>query len=142
MRVHISNDPEINFLSTLFVRFPLAYGQVEARLFALALGSLAAQSQHVTFQLAYNDVIPGGNADGQRDDKLQVAIQRLLQPIDNRLLYEENRRFQLLYLFSRLGWDSSSELVMGEFNPELGEYLLDLGGRYTTAELEALLMLR
>lgn len=38
--------------------------------------------------------------------------------------------------------DQDTELVTGVFNNYLRDYLLDLSGEYTTARLEALLMLR
>jgi hypothetical protein len=61
----IPNDPEVGFLSNLFVRSPRAFSQEEARLFALALNSLTHNSQQVTFKLAFSDIIPGGNEDGK-----------------------------------------------------------------------------
>lgn len=141
MRAPSPTDPEVDFLSTLFTRFPLAFSEVEARLFALALGSLPPEARQVTFQLAFDDVIPGGNADVQYG-KLLVAIQRLLKGIDDKVLREEAGISQFINLFSRLGLNPGARLVTGKFNPDLREQLLVLGGRYTTAELEALLMLR
>ena len=142
MRMLKPDDPEVDFLSSLFVRFPLAFSQVEARLFALALGSLPQESLQLPFQLAIHDIIPGGDANGQQYNKLLVAMGRLSQAIDNKLLREEKGRTQFIYLFSTLGLTPGSELVAGEFNPDLREYLLDLRGKFTTAELEALLMRR
>ncbi|MBC8082662.1 MAG: replication initiation protein [Hymenobacter sp.] len=142
MRVHTSNDPEIAFLSTLFVRFPLAFSQVEARLFALALSSLPQESRQVTFQLTSDNIIPDGNADDQQYNKLLVAIERLLKGIDDKVLWEEKGIVQFIQLFSRLGLNPGAGLITGMFNPDLREYLLHLSGKYTTAELEALLMQR
>ena len=135
------NDPEVDFLSILFTRFPLAFSQVEARLFALALGSLPPESPQVTFQLTFDDVIPGDNTDVQYG-KLLVAIERLLKGIDDKVLREEKGISQFINLFSRLGLNPGAGLVTSKFNPDLREYLLDLRGRYATAELKALLMLR
>lgn len=142
MRAHTPNDPEVNFLGNLFTRFPLAFSQVEARFFVLALDSLHREPLNLTFQLAFHEIIPGGDADGQQYAKLLVAIERLLQATENKVLQQEKGRSQLIYLFSTLGLNPSFELVTGKFNPDLRDYLLDLGGRFTTAELEALLMLR
>ncbi len=141
MRAPSPNDPEVDFLSTLFTRLPLAFSQVEARIFALALGSLPPESLQVTFQLAFDDVIPGGNADVQ-SGKLLVAIQRLLKGIDDKVLREEKGISEFINLFSSVGLNQGAGLITGKFNPDLREQLLDLGGRYTAAELEALLMLR
>lgn len=141
MSAHTPNV-EVDFLSNLFVRFPMAFSQVEARLFALALDSLPQRSLHLAFQLAFHDIIPDGYADGQPYAKLQVAMERLSQAIDDKALQQEKGHSRYLYLFSTLGLNPGSELVTGQFNPDLRKQLLDLGSKFTTAELEALLMRR
>ena len=65
MKASSPNVPESTYLSNLFVCSPPAYSPVEARLFARALGGLLQQAQRLSFQLAFRDIIPGGNADGQ-----------------------------------------------------------------------------
>jgi hypothetical protein len=136
------NDPEVDFLSDLFVRFPRAFSQEEARLFALALNSLIHNPQQVTFQLAFSDIIPGGNDDGKQYAKLFVATKRLMQAIKFKTFLQGNSCSQYMLLFSTLSMDADTGLVTGKFNPDLKAYLLDLGAKFTTAELESLLMLR
>ncbi|TPG58001.1 replication initiation protein [Hymenobacter nivis] len=136
------NDPEVDFLSRLFVRSPRAFNQAEARLFALALNSLTQHSSQETFQLAFRDIIPGDNEDGKQYAKLWVATKRLMQAIDYKTFRQGNSRSQYMLLFSTLGMDADTGLVTGKFNPDLKAYLLDLGNKFTTADLEALLMLR
>lgn len=138
----IPNDPEVDFLSNLFVRSPRAFSQEEARLFALALNSLTLNSQQVTFQLAFSDIIPGGNEDGKQYAKLLVATKRLMQAINFKTFQQGNSCSQYMLLFSTLGMDADTELVTGKFNPDLKAYLLDLGDKFTTADLESLLMRR
>lgn len=136
------NDPEVDFLSRLFVRSPRAFSPEAARLFALALNSLTRNSQQVTFQLAFSDIIPGGNEDGKQYAKLLGATKRLMQAIDYKTFRQGSSRSHYLLLFSILSMDADTGLVTGKFNPDLKAYLLDLGDKFTTADLESLLRLR
>ncbi|MGI4742575.1 MAG: RepB family plasmid replication initiator protein [Janthinobacterium lividum] len=136
------HDPEVDFLSTLFVRSPRAFSQVEARLFALALHRLTPEAQQARFQLAFRDVIPGGNADGKQYAQLWGAVKRLMQATEYKTLRQGNSCSHYLLLFSYLGMDEGTGLVTGKFNPDLKAYLLDLGNKFTTADLEALLRRR
>jgi hypothetical protein len=136
------NEPEVDFLSDLFVRSPRAFSQEEARLFALALDSLTKDPQQVTFRLAFSDIIPGGNEDGNQYAKLFVATKRLMQAIKFKTFRQGNSCSQYMLLFSTLSVDADTELVTGKFNPDLKAYLLDLGNKFTTTDLESLLMLR
>ncbi|RZJ95523.1 MAG: RepB family plasmid replication initiator protein [Hymenobacter sp.] len=138
----IPQDPAVDFLSDLFVRSPRAFSQEEARLFALALNSLTQHSQQVAFELAFSDIIPGSNEDGKQYAKLDVAIKRLMQAIKFKTFQQGNSCTQYMLLFSTLGMDPDTELVTGRFNPDLKAYLLDLGDKFTTTDLESLLMLR
>ncbi|SFQ82097.1 replication initiation protein [Hymenobacter arizonensis] len=47
-----------------------------------------------------------------------------------------------MLLFSTLRVDADLGLVTGKFNPDLKVYLLDLGNKFATADLESLLMRR
>lgn len=134
------NDPEVDILSKLFVRAPRAFSPEEARLFALALNSLTRNAQQVTFQLAFSDIIPGGNADGQQYAKLLVATKRLMQAIKFQAFQQGNGCSEYWLLFSTLGMNADTGLITGKFNPDLKAYLLDLGYKFTTADLESLLM--
>jgi plasmid replication initiation protein len=138
----IPHDPEVDFLSKLFVRFPRAFSQEEARLFALALNSLTQHSQQVTFQLAFSDIIPGGNEDGKQYAKLFVATKRLMQAIKFKTSPQEDSCTHYMLLFSTLSVNADTGLVTGRFNPDLKAYLLDLRDKFTSADLESLLMLR
>jgi hypothetical protein len=136
------NEPAVDFLSDLFVRSPRAFSQAEARLFALALDSLTHNPQQVAFQLAFSDIIPGGNDDGKQYDKLFVATKRLMQAIKFKTSPQEDSCTHYMLLLSTLSVNADTELVTGRFNPDLKAYLLDLGDKFTTTDLESLLMLR
>ena len=138
----IPNDPEVDFLSNLFVRSPRAFSQEEARLFALALNSLTHNPQQVAFQLAFSDIIPGGNEDGKQHAKLFVATKRLMQAIKFKASPQEDSCTHYMLLLSTLSVNADTGLVTGRFNPDLKAYLLDLGDKFTTTDLESLLMLR
>lgn len=142
MNTPISDIQEVAYLSDLFVRSPPAFSSVEARLFGLALSILTHESQQLTFQFAFNDVIPGDNADGKQYAKLLVAIKRLMQATKDKTLRQEKGCSQYLLLFSTLSLKPDTEVVTGKFNPDLKEYLLDLSSKYTTSQLEVLLMRR
>lgn len=142
MNAVTSNDPEVDILSKLFVRSPRAFSPEEARLFALALNRLTHNSQQVTFQLAFSDIIPGGNQDGKQYMKLVVATKRLMQAIKVETFQQVNYCSEYLLLFSTLGMNADTALVTGKFNPDLKAHLLDLGNKFTTTDLESLLMRR
>ncbi|OGX86792.1 hypothetical protein BEN47_12470 [Hymenobacter lapidarius] len=114
MNAVTSYDPEVDILSKLFVRSPRAYSQEEARLFALALNSLTRNSQQATFQLAFSDIIPGGNEDGQQYAKLVVATKRLMQAIKFQTFQEGNNIREYLLLFSTLGMNADTGLITGK----------------------------
>lgn len=137
-----THDPEVDILSKVFVRSPRAFSQVEARLFALALKSLTRNSQQVTFQLAFSDIIPGGNEDDKQYAKLVVAIKRLMQATKFQTFQQGNSIREYLLLFSTLGMNADTGLITGKFNPDLKAHLLDLGNKFPTADLESLLMRR
>ncbi|SFQ82128.1 replication initiation protein [Hymenobacter arizonensis] len=140
MKASVPNAPEGPYLDNLLVRSPLAYSPVEARLFARALGGLLPESPQLSFQLAFDDIVPGGNAGGQQYAQLRVAIKRLMQAVKDKSLREEQGCSLYIQLFSVLSLDVDTEQIRGKFNPDLREHLLHLGGKFTTAELEALLM--
>ena len=140
MNAVTSYDPEVDILSKLFVRSPRAYSPEEARLFALALNRLTRNSQQVTFQLAFSDIIPGGNEDGKQYAKLFVATKRLMQATKFQTFQQGNCIREYLLLFSTLGMNADTGLITGKFNSDLKAHLLDLGDKFTTADLESLLM--
>jgi hypothetical protein len=142
MNAIIPNDLDVDILSKLFVRSPRAFSQEEARLFVLALKSLTQNSQQVTFQLAFSDIIPGSNEDGKQYAKLLVATKRLMQAINFKTFQQGNNCSEYLLLFSTLGMNADTTLITGKFNPDLKAYLLDLGNKFTTADLESLLVRR
>jgi hypothetical protein len=136
------NDPEVDILSKVFIRSPQAFSQEEARLFTLALNSLTRNAQQVAFQLAFNDIIPGGNEDGKQYAKLVMVTKRLMQAIKFQTFQQGTSCSEYLLLFSTLGMNADTGLITGKFNPDLKAYLLDLGDKFTTADMEALLMRR
>ena len=139
----LSSDAEHSVLpSDLFVRCPLALNQVEARLFILALGCLNHNTERLTFQLTFEDVLGDGSADSQYA-KLEKAQQRLTQPLKYETLRLGKRCSQYIPLFTDMSIDQDTELVTGVFNYYLRDSLLDLSVEYTTAaKLESLLMFR
>ena len=135
-------DPEVDILSKLFVRSPQAFSPEEARLFALALNSLTQSSRQVTFQLGFNDIISGGNEDGKQYAKLVMVTKRLMQAIKFQTFQQGTNCIEYLLLFSTLGMNADTGLITGKFNSDLKAHLLDLGDKFTTADLESLLMQR
>jgi hypothetical protein len=56
---------EVAFLSNTFVRSPLALNNVEARIFALALGCLHQKQDTLAFRIHFNDITRGGSTGGK-----------------------------------------------------------------------------
>ena len=124
----------------LLIRCPLALEQLEARLFILALGRLNPDSQRLTFQLTFADVLPDGKV-ADRFAQLDKAQKRLMQPLKYEGLRLGKRFSHRIPLFTEMSIDQDTELVSGVFNHYLRDYLLDLSGKVTTAQLEALFRL-
>lgn len=133
---------EVAFLSNTFVRSPLALSNVEARIFALALGCLHQKQDTLSFRIHFNDITRGGNTGGKQYTELAAAQTRLTQPIINTSLKNGKKRRDAISLFNILSLDEGTNLITGEFNPRLKEHLLDLTGKFTTVELESLLTLK
>lgn len=123
----------------LFVRCPLSFQPVEARLFILALGCLYQDAQRLTFALTFGDILRDGNADDQYA-RLEKAQKRLMQPLKYETLRLGKRCSQYIPLFTEISLDQATGLITGVFNPHLKDYLMDLGRQYTTAKLEWLLV--
>lgn len=133
---------EVAFLSNTFVRSPLALNNVEARIFALALGCLHQKQDTLAFRIHFNDITRGGSTGGKQYTELAAAQTRLTQPIINTSLKNGKKRRDAISLFNILSLDEGTNLITGEFNPRLKEHLLDLTGKFTTVELESLLTLK
>jgi plasmid replication initiation protein len=133
---------EVAFLSNTFVRSPLALNNVEARIFALALGCLHQKQDTLAFRIHFNDITRGGSTGGKQYAELAAAQTRLTQPIINTSLKNGKKRRDAISLFNILSLDEGTNLITGEFNPRLKEHLLDLTGKFTTVELESLLTLK
>lgn len=142
MNTLLSNQLEVGYLSNLLVRCSLAYSAVEARLFIRALNNLFHPPQSLTFQLAFDDIIPGGNQDGRQYAQLSVAAQRLMQAVKDKTSQPDGDSCQYLLLLSTISLDPGTEQIRGKFNPDLKAQLLNMGSRFTPAELETLLMRR
>ncbi|TVT36901.1 replication initiation protein [Hymenobacter setariae] len=133
---------EVAFLSNTFVRSPLALNNVEARIFALALGCLHQKQDTLAFRIHFNDITRGGSTGGKQYAELAAAQTRLTQPIINTSLKNGKKRRDAISLFNILSLDEGTNLITGEFNSRLKEHLLDLTGKFTTVELESLLTLK
>lgn len=130
---------EVAFLSNDIVRSPLSLSNTEARIFALALGSLHQKEDSLHFQLHFRDVISSG---GKAYQLLDEAIDRLTQPMVSRIKKNGKRSTSRTALFSTIKLDEGTNLIVGQFNSDLKEYLLALSGNFTTVELESLLTLK
>ena len=131
-----------NFIYSLFGPFAPVLNSVEARLLAQALGCLRPEAQQLTFQLAFEDILPGGNADGQQYAALEAAQTRLAQPLKYETLRQGHRCSEYIVLFPSLSLDENPGQITGEFNPYLRAYWLELAGAFTAIEVELLLQLR
>ena len=65
-----------------------------------------------------------------------------MQAITFKTIQQGKSYSEYMLLFSTLGMNADTGLITGKFNPDLKAYLLDLGDKFTTADLESLLMRR
>lgn len=130
---------EVAFLSNAIVRSPLSLSNTEARIFALALGCLHQKADALHFELHFQDIISSG---GKAYQLLDEAIDRLTQPLVSRVKKNGKRSTSRTALFSTIKLDEGTNLIVGQFNSDLKEYLLALSGNFTTVELESLLTLK
>jgi hypothetical protein len=65
-----------------------------------------------------------------------------MQAIKFKTSRQEDSCTHYMLLLSTLSVNADTGLVTGKFNPDLKAYLLDLGNKFTTGDLESLLMLR
>jgi len=133
---------EDDFIRSLFGPFALVLNPVEARLLAQALGCLHPATQRLTFEMAFEDILPGGNVGGQQYVQLEKAQTRLTRPLKYETLRQGNRCSEYVVLFTLLSLDEDTERITGELNPYLSAYWQDLAGSFTAVELESLLQLR
>jgi plasmid replication initiation protein len=133
---------EVAFLSNTIIRSPLYLSNIEARLFALALGCLHQKEDSLEFSVHFNDVTATSRNGGSQYTVLHEARARLTQPLITQDKNKGKRRSDAIPLFTIITLDEGTSLVTGQFNPILKEYLLGLAGKFTTVELESLLTLK
>lgn len=133
---------EVAFLSNTIIRSPLYLSNIEARLFALALGCLHQKEDSLEFAVHFNDVTASSQNGGSQYTVLHEARARLTQPLITQGKSNGKRRSDAIPLFTIITLDEGTSLVTGQFNPILKEYLLGLAGKFTTVELELLLTLK
>jgi len=133
---------EVAFLSNTIIRSPLYLSNIEARLFALALGCLHQKEDSLEFAVHFNDVTATSQNGGSQYTVLHEARARLTQPLITQGKSNGKRRSDAIPLFTIITLDEGTSLVTGQFNPILKEYLLGLAGKFTTVELELLLTLK
>jgi hypothetical protein len=133
---------EVAFLSNTIIRSPLYLSNIEARLFALALGCLHQKEDSLEFSVHFNDVTATSQNGGSQYTVLHEARARLTQPLITQGKSNGKRRSDAIPLFTIITLDEGTSLVTGQFNPILKEYLLGLAGKFTTVELELLLTLK
>jgi hypothetical protein len=133
---------EVAFLSNTIIRSPLYLSNIEARLFALALGCLHQKEESLEFSVHFNDVTATTRNGGSQYTVLHEARARLTQPLITQDKRKGKRRSDAIPLFTIITLDEGTSLVTGQFNPILKEYLLGLAGKFTTVELESLLTLK
>lgn len=139
MTAPLTKVNEVAFLSNEVVRSPLALSNVEARIFALALGCLHQKQDSLDFTIHFQDITPGGRQGGSVYAELSTAQTRLTQPLIIMAGRVGRRRRDALSMFTRLTLDEGTRQITGKFNPELREHLLNLAGYFTTVELQSLL---
>ena len=131
---------EVAFLSNSVIRSPLNLSNVEARLFALALGCLHQKKDTLDFEMHFRDVIP--SVGGKSYALLDEAITRLTLPLVSRAKKNGKLSSTRTALFSTIKLDEGTRMIVGRFNSDLKESLLNLSGNFTTVELESLLTLK
>ena len=142
MKKHATDSYEGNFLDDMFVRYPLALGQMGARIVTLAMSFLKQDSQNVAFEIPIDIVIEGGTREEKQYAELRRAQMSLVQVSCSEITQPDGSFITCIPLFNEVFVDGEAQLIGGEFNPHLRSYMLYLKGRYTTVGLEALFMLR
>jgi plasmid replication initiation protein len=130
---------EVVFLSNEVIRSPLALSNVEARIFALALGCLHQKQDSLEFTIHFQDITPSGRRGGSAYAELMEAQTKLTQPLMMTRGKSGRRQRDAISMFAILSLNEGSRQITGQFNPLLREHLLNLAGRFTTVELQSLL---
>jgi hypothetical protein len=102
---------EVAFLSNTIIRSPLYLSNIEARLFALALGCLHQKEDSLEFSVHFNDVTASSRNGGSQYTVLHEARARLTQPLITQDKSKGKRRSDAIPLFTIITLDEGTSLV-------------------------------
>lgn len=131
------------YQANALVRAPLKLSNVEARLFALALGCIhQGQTELPGISIPISKVLTqkkGGSVYESIRDACKGLMTKLVS-IETKS--KSKNRFTAYSIISFIDINEGTGLITGNFAPEIKPFLLQLAEHYTHVEIETLLLLR
>jgi len=131
------------YQANALVRAPLKLSNVEARLFALALGCIhQGQTELPGISIPMSKVIRQKKG-GSVYETIREACKGLMSKIVSiEAKNKSKNRFTAYSIISFMDINEGTGLITGNFAPEIKPFLLQLAEHYTYVEIEMLLLLR
>ncbi|GAA4020265.1 hypothetical protein GCM10022408_37750 [Hymenobacter fastidiosus] len=138
-----SNINPLAYQANALVRSPLKFTHVEARIFALALGTIHARHTELPpISIDVRDVVtskPGGS--------LYAAVKEAAQGLMKKRVEIETMvngeiKFVGYNLIDTLGYDTKTGMLTGAFAKGIEPFLLQLQEKFTRVEIQTLLSLK
>jgi plasmid replication initiation protein len=131
------------YQANALVRAPLKLSNVEARLFALALGCIhQGQTELPGISIPMSKVIRQKKG-GSVYETIREACKGLMTKIVSiETKNKSKNRFTAYSIISFMDINEGTGLITGNFAPEIKPFLLQLAEHYTHVEIEILLLLR
>lgn len=131
------------YQANALVRAPLKLSNIEARLFALALGCIhQGQTELPCISIPMSKVIRKKKG-GSVYEAIREACKGLMTKIVSIEAKSNSKNRALVYsIISFMDINEGTGLITGNFAPEIKPFLLQLAEHYTHVEIEILLLLR
>jgi hypothetical protein len=131
------------YQANALVRAPLKLSNVEARLFALALGCIhQGQTELPGISIPISKVLTQKKG-GSIYEAIRDACKGLMSKIVSiETKSKSKNRFTAYSIISYMDINEGTGLITGNFAPEIKPFLLQLAEHYTHVEIEILLLLR
>jgi plasmid replication initiation protein len=131
------------YQANALVRAPLKLSNVEARLFALALGCIhQGQTELPGISIPISKVLRQKKG-GSVYETIREACKGLMTKIVSiEAKNKSKNRFTAYSIISFMDINEGTGLITGNFAPEIKPFLLQLAEHYTHVEIEILLLLR
>lgn len=131
------------YQANALVRAPLKLSNVEARLFALALGCIhQGQTELPGISIPISKVLTQKKG-GSVYESIRDACKGLMTKIVSiETKSKSKNRFTAYSIISFIDINEGTGLITGNFAPEIKPFLLQLAEHYTHVEIETLLLLR